>query len=149
MIHPTRHDLIVWNITHWNSFWRCIFIGFVSLLSYFWHIHFSPTPALRTRCRPCQATCVQSHKRQPRSSSHMSGPGIGCWFLGRSNSSQWCFKAVVLPINTNIYIDQCESTLVQYVDNHSSGLCYHHCCCICICWDVLLGYSIFRADFTS
>ena len=30
-------------------------------------IHFSPTPAPSTAYRPCQATCVQSHQRQPRS----------------------------------------------------------------------------------
>ena len=41
---------------------------FVSLLSHFWLIHFcSPTLALSTISSLCQATCVQSHQRQPMS----------------------------------------------------------------------------------
>ena len=44
--------------------------------------------------------------------NRMRGPGIGCWFSDRSNCSQWSFEAAVLPINPNIYTDQCTTLLL-------------------------------------
>ena len=72
----------------------------------------------------------------------------------------WGSKVAVLPTSPNIYTDQCEPivmyyfflfwplcnyaghtadiltsiTAIQGVDNHSWGLYFHHCYCICICW---------------
>ena len=44
----------------------CLFVCFItkSFLTYSFVL---PTPTLSTICRPCQATCVQSHQRQPTS----------------------------------------------------------------------------------
>ena len=114
---------------------------YVSLLSHFWLIHFSPTPALSIIFRPWSSymcSVTQETAKVGRSYSHMWGRGIGCWFSDRSNCSQWSFEAVVLPINPNIYTDQWEliltpTTVVQGVHNHSWGLYCRRCYCFCVC----------------
>ena len=87
----------------------CLFCLFVSLLSHLWLIHlfyihilYQPYVGL------CQATCIQSHQRQPTSA------GVGCWFSYRSNCSHWSFKATVLPISPNIYTDQREPIITYH-----------------------------------
>ena len=74
---------------------------FASLLSHFWLIHFSHTPALSNISRPLSSYMCSIKPETAKvgsSFSHMRGPGIGCWFSDRSNCSHWSFEAAVLPI---------------------------------------------------
>ena len=70
---------------------------------------------------------------------HMRGPGIGCWFSDRSNSSHWSLEAAVLPINTNIYTDLWEHIVIyQYI----TLLLPIQLCSPC-CWHLeLLSYKL-------
>ena len=90
---------------------------FVSLVSHFWLIHFSPTPALSIIYRPLSSymcSITPETVKVDSSYSHMRGPGIGCWFSDRSNCSQWSFGAAVLSINLNIYTDQWEPIVIYH-----------------------------------
>ena len=63
-----------------NKLIACLFVCFItkSFLTYsFFHLHLLYQSYLGL----CQATCVQSHQRQPMSAgsyNRMRGPGIGC-----------------------------------------------------------------------
>ena len=61
---------------------------FVSLLSHFWRIHFSPTPALSTISRPLSSSMgsiTPETANVGSSYNRMRGPGIGCWLSDRAN----------------------------------------------------------------
>ena len=91
------------------------FVLFVSLLSHFWLIRFSPTTALSTismLLSSYMCPIIPETAKVGSSYSHMRGPGIGCWFSDRSNCSYWSFEAAVLLINPNIYTDQWEPTVI-------------------------------------
>ena len=69
-------ELIIYNKSY-------IKISFVSLLSHFWLIHFSPTPALSTISRPLSSymcSITPETAKVGSSYSQMRGPGFGCWF---------------------------------------------------------------------
>ena len=69
--------------------------------------------------------------------SHMRGPGICCWYSDHSNCSHWSFKATMLPINPNIYNDQCEHVVIYHyiyllvVIHLCSPSCWHLCSNYC------------------
>ena len=141
--------------------WVQLFVLFISLLNHFWFIHFSPTSALPTACKPCQSKCVQSHQRHPRSTivmatcevqiqvsaaDYQTPPTVGI----RVSKLMWCpltltFTLTSANLSLNITLllywllhnaadILTPTTVAQGVDNHSWGLYCRHCCCICICW---------------
>ena len=98
----------------------------------------------------------------------MRSPDNCCWFPDHSNSSHWSFNPTVLPINLNIYSDQCEPITIYYcltllvilhlcspnyrhlqtnyclkgVDIHGWGVYYRHCYQYCYCNVVITETSI-------
>ena len=83
--------------------------------SFLTYSFFPPTPALSTISRSLSSSmCSITPETANVCSSYnrMRGPGIGCWSSDRSNCSHWSFEAAVLPINPNIYTDQCTTRLL-------------------------------------
>ena len=68
--------------------------------------------------------------------SHMRSPGIGCWVSTRSKCSHWS-----LPINPNIYTDQCEPIVIY----HSITLLVFSQLCIPCCWHLDANYCRTRS----
>ena len=135
----------------------------VLLLSNFWLIQFCLHLLLSTIYRQCQAASVQSHQRPTRSAVAIATCdvywGIYHWSSDLSNCSHWSFEAAMLPINPNIYTDQCEPIIIYHsipiltviqlcspwcwhladycramCNNRCWDLCCPHCYRICICW---------------
>ena len=101
----------------WSIFFVCFRFLFVCFItkSFLTYLFVLPTPTLSTIYRPlwsyvCSITLGTA--KFGSSYSHMRDPGIGCWFSDSSNCSHWSFEAAVLPINPNIYIDQCEPIVI-------------------------------------
>ena len=90
------------------------FVCFITK-SFLTYSFFPPTPALSTISRPLSSSMFSITPATANvcsSYNRMRGPGIGCWFSDRSNCSHLSFEAVVLPINPNIYTDQCTTLLL-------------------------------------
>ena len=136
---------------------------FVSLLRHFWLIHFAPTFALSIIFRPCQATCVQPHQRQPRSAVNIatcevqisaadsqtvptvangvSKPLCCRLTLTFTLTSENLILYITLLLYRSFYNYAVHagdiltpSTVVQGIDNHSWGLYCRRCYCFCVWW---------------
>ena len=92
----------------------CLFVCFItkSFLTYSFVL---PTPTLSTVCRPLSSyvcSITPETANVGSSYSQVRGPGVSYWFSYHSNCSHWSFEAAVLPINPNIYTDQCEPIVI-------------------------------------
>ena len=144
-------------------------IVFVFLLqSHFWLIHFPPTHAFTNdmyvlSSYMCSITLGTAQICS--SYSHMPGPGICCDsqtipIVATGASKPMCCQLtlafMLTSVNISLYITLLlywllydyaadiltPTTVKQAVDNYSWGLYCRHCYCICVCWDVPVGYSL-------
>ena len=152
---------------------------FVSLLSHVWLIHFfHPHLLYQTYVSLCQATCVQSHQRQPRSAVAIAACGVQVSAVDSQTvptvatgvSKPLCCRLTLTftltSDNLSLYITLLlywslynyavhaadiltPTTVVQGVDNHSRGLYCRRCYCICVCWGRSSRISTFHVYLAS
>ena len=134
---------------------------FASILSNFWLIHFLHLHLLyQPYLGLCQATCVQSHQRQPSSAvaiatcevqvSAADSQTVPTVATGVSKPLCCRLTLTFTPTNENLSLYTTlllywslynyaahaadilsTTTVVQGVDNHSWGW---YCYCVCVCW---------------
>ena len=108
-------NIVIWVVKTFNSEVN-LFVCFItkSFLTYSFVL---PTPTLSTICRPLSSyvcSITPETANVGSSYSHMRGPDVGCWFSYRSNCRHWSFEAALLPINPNIYTDQCDLFVIYH-----------------------------------
>ena len=133
---------------------------FVSLLSHFWHSFFRLHLLYQPYLGLCQATCVQSHQRQPRSAvaiatcevqvsaaDSQTGPIVAtgvskplcCRLSLTFTQTSGIYTTLLFYWSIYNYAAHAAdiltpTTVVQGVDHHSWGLYCRRCYCICVCW---------------
>ena len=157
------------------------FCLFVSLLSHFWLIHLFHLHIhmpYQAYVGLCQATCVQSHQRQPRSAVAIATCEVQVSAadsqtvptVATGDSKPLCCRLTLTLTLTNenlsLYITLLfywslynyaaraadiltPTTVVQGVDNHSWGLYCHRCYCILVCWSFQSDIPLFTLTWPA
>ena len=116
---------------------------FVSLLSHVWLIHFYIHLLYQSYLGLCQAICVQSHQGQtiPTVANEVSKPLCCRLNLTLTMTSEYLSLYIIVLLYWSLYNYAAHAadiltptSVVQGVDNHSLGLYYRCCYCLCVCW---------------